>query len=284
MKRMIEETAVQAPDLHGLSLRQDPDDVYGLQFTRHTRIFLFESTAAQLYIDFVPQQLVPGALYIIPPLHFHYLKEHGAGRFFCVDIDQQSLNAHHKQLLYAIKYNSQKSLLPLTASDDDCSYDALGLLAATLPGKQILFEKITRWIEQRLSIQEPGRFRTQSYTAIEIADHFLNLLAEKNLNTQTCKVAAVASELCHSERTLHRASISAFGLCIKDILNYHLIVKAIYMLAGQHRSISEIAHELNFSNVTAFGRYVKRGTGYTASGIRESLRAAGIEPMALQAC
>jgi AraC-like DNA-binding protein len=278
MKSMISEAATsQLSGSYEFRLRENPDDVYGLQFSLHTRIFIFETPGALLHTDFVAQEMTQDTMYIIPPLHFHHLKEHGTGNFICIDIDNILLSPYHKQLLYSIKYSLQKSLPALPHTTDDCTYSNLKALNFSLLGKQILMEKLSRWIGNRITTPDHHQRRSYNYAHIEIAEQLLTLLTHKSLTTDTCKVAAIASELYHSERALHRICMNAFGLCVKDILNYHLVVKGIYLLARYTKSISEIAHELSFSNVTAFGRYIKRKTGYTASEIREVLFSAGIK-------
>jgi len=252
-----------SPDASGITLRENPDDAPGLQFLLHTRIFIFETGGCSLKIDMATQIVDADTIAIVPPLHLHYLEHLPGHNFLCIDIDEQALDAPLRQLLYAVKYRKEKSFAAAAA------YDQWAAIARSYPEQQSPHSEIKKWLEEKLLEKRPpgGNMRDTEYT--RAAGQFLDLLSHRRITTDLCRVHWIASELCHSERTLHRIFINAFGLGAKSVLNYHLAMKGVYLLAEPTQSITDVAREMNFSSVGVFGRYMKKYTGYTPSALRE---------------
>lgn len=264
-------------DKSKLIISHRPSDRFGLQFVLHTRLFVFDQTGGYIHIDFVQHDIVRDTLYIVPPLHFHHLNPSNGGDFICIDVANDLLKSYHKRLLYAIKYSREKSLPAPANQPDNCSFSNLKLLKeAGLFNEQYLTGYLLEGISGRIAPSLASRKEQRNYNHLEVADRFLQLLTQKKLTLDSCKVNRIATELFCTERTLHRICINTFGLCARNVSNYHFTVKALYLLADERLSYSDVAAELCFSSVTSFNHFVKKFTGFTPSQIRHSFRATGL--------
>lgn len=259
-----------------ISVRKNPEDIYDLQFVLHTRIFIFEEMETSFHIDFTKQTIYNDCMYIVPPLHFHHLDRNNAGNFVCIDIDNALLKDTHKQMLFTIKYSSQKSLSSLTETGDNCTYKNAVALTEITYNETHFISRLTDWIESRVPLPLAVKQKRPNYNHIDIADRFLKLLSQKKLTLEGCKIKTLATEMFCSERTLHRICTKAFGLCAQEVSYYHFTIKAIYLLADYSLSYSTIALELRFSSTSSFNHFIKKNTGFTPSQIRDSLRDAGL--------
>jgi AraC-like DNA-binding protein len=77
-------------------------------------------------------------------------------------------------------------------------------------------------------------------------------------------MASVARGLGMSQRSLHR-QLARQGIDYRSILNEARLGAAAELLSEQRMSVKEVAHEVGFSNASAFYRAFKRWTGYSPS-------------------
>lgn len=248
-------------------ITENPEHLCHLQFLLHTRLFFFKNSGGYFYIDFNKQEVHSNTIYIVPPLHFQHLSKNTFQDFLCIDIDNSLLKSYHKQLLYFIKYNRQKSLTLPPDSTPNYNYENLLQLKSDYDEQRII-DTIVAWIESSIPNEIVQRIKHKNYNYIKDADNFLSLLSQKDLTIESCKVNLLALEMFSTERNIHRICNSAFGICAKDVIKYHLTTKAIYLLSESQNSITDISNELNFSSLNVFTRYMRRITGYTPSEIR----------------
>ena len=136
--------------------------------------------------------------------------------------------------------------------------DETGILGAYLT---LLLEKVKRYY-----FEKPG-LRTFSNRAEEITFQFENLLKEKG--TYTMKVADYASELNISPVYLSEAVKEITGKAPLHLIQEYLILQAKGILRQSNFTISRIAGELGFGEVSNFARYFKQHTGVTPNGYRK---------------
>lgn len=74
----------------------------------------------------------------------------------------------------------------------------------------------------------------------------------------------VARGLGMSQRSLHR-HLASQGVDYRSVLNDARLEAAAELLRDQQKSVKEVAHEVGFSNASAFYRAFKRWTGYSPS-------------------
>lgn len=256
----------------GVLITENPLHIHGLQFILHTRLLFFKNSIGEFEIDFHPQKVFSDRIYILPPLHFQHIRPNLISDVICVDIDNSYLNPYHKQLLNYIKYNRQKSLQHSDNSTNYRIYDKLLEIKDIAKYKpDAIIDILENWIENCFPKELINKRRSKNYSYIQASDNFLTLISKRELNIETCRVSLIASELFTSERNLNRICKAAFGLSTKDVLKYHLAIKAVLLLSNPNFSIVEIANELSFPHLSSFNRYINRLTGFTPTSIRLAL-------------
>lgn len=247
----------------------NPQHVRSLQLLSHTRLYIFKKSEGTFHVDFYPQEIVANTLYITPPFHFQFFRKKLFTDFICVDIGNRLLKPYHKQLLFFIKYNKQKSFAINTQNEDLDIYETLLGFAENLDfEEQDLLDLITTWVEDSLVQKGNQILKYKRGNHINDAENFLALLHERELTNENCKINLLALKLLKTERNLHRICKRSFGLSAKNVVNYHLALKATYLLSKEEESISKIAADLHFSDAAVFARYIRRVTGITPSQIK----------------
>lgn len=84
-------------------------------------------------------------------------------------------------------------------------------------------------------------------------------------------VAAYAEKLCVTPKYLSAVCKEISGNTASGIINKYVIKDVLYLLKKSDKSIKEIANELDFPNLSFFGKYVKRYTGLSPKQYREHL-------------
>ncbi|XZF13604.1 helix-turn-helix domain-containing protein [Chitinophagaceae bacterium MMS25-I14] len=271
MNQLIKVFSCPVNENEALRISVNPPYSGKVHFTLNTRLFLFEKTGGHIYIDTCPYEISAGSLYIVPPLHLHYICLPEENACICIDIPETALNSYHKKLLYAVKYKTYKQL-PSTGPGDLCSFSEILQLTGAGNAHHIL-HVITHWIELRIRKINGiwmEKYRNKSDTHIKTADKFLSVLREQDLSLNSCTINAFAEAVSCSERTLHRSCMIVFGCCAKDIVKYHIMMKAYCMLSDNRLPVTAIARSLGFSTINAFDRYIKRLSGMTPTEFRSN--------------
>ncbi|MGR7813227.1 helix-turn-helix domain-containing protein [Lacinutrix undariae] len=79
------------------------------------------------------------------------------------------------------------------------------------------------------------------------------------------RVSFYANALCVSSKYLIEITKKATGKTPHDLINDMLLRESMVLLGDPDLSISEVAYKLQFTSVSAFGRFFKRQTNYTPS-------------------
>ncbi|CDB98224.1 putative uncharacterized protein [Bacteroides sp. CAG:443] len=99
--------------------------------------------------------------------------------------------------------------------------------------------------------------------------NFLDLLNTPGNNCR--KVAYYADKLHVSPKYLSAVCKEVSGQTAFDLVNQYVLKNVKYMLQWSPKSIKEIAMELDFPNLSFFGKYVKRYLGVSPKQYREQL-------------
>lgn len=85
------------------------------------------------------------------------------------------------------------------------------------------------------------------------------------------EVSFYANLLCLTPKYFATVIKQTTGIAASDWISRHVIIKAKKLLSyEQHKSIQQIAHELGFSEQSAFTRYFRTHTGITPKKFRET--------------
>lgn len=119
-------------------------------------------------------------------------------------------------------------------------------------------------MERFLEINPP------TYSSYErLFKEFMELLASSYPKERM--VAAYAEKLCVTPKYLSAVCKDISGNTASGIINKYVIKDVLYLLKKSDKSIKEIANELDFPNLSFFGKYVKRYTGLSPKQYREHL-------------
>ena len=247
-------------------------DCGGLHFMQHTRLLIFSKSEGYLHIDLNPVPISCDWVYIIPALHFHYYRSDYPGDVMCIDLDDRSLNSDQKRIIYSYKYQDQGGPLPrrIAASHYSIAIEEV----ASLPGPNAQIDFINNWMNKAHTPTNMRGSDEKNDRYLKTAERFLEELKTRKLSLTSCSVQNIADALSCSERTLLRNCMLAFGKPVKDIVKYHVMVKAAYLLLTGKYTVIKIAKELGFSSVNSFDKYFKRVTGQTPTELKSVLTSA----------
>ena len=102
----------------------------------------------------------------------------------------------------------------------------------------------------------------------EILRRFLKLLAEYYNENRT--VAFYADKMCMSPKHVSHVIKELTGKTVGTWIDDHVIMEAKVLLKSSNMSVQEIAHLLNFSTQSFFGKYFKKRTGMRPGEYRNS--------------
>ena len=115
-----------------------------------------------------------------------------------------------------------------------------------------------------------GKFATPTYSSSErLFKEFLHLLVSSYPKPRM--VAVYADKLHVTPKYLSAVCKEISGETASDIINQYVIKDVLYMLKKSEKSIKEIVNELDFPNMSFFGKYVKRYIGVSPKQYRKQL-------------
>lgn len=255
------------------TLFRNPEDGFGLQLTSNLRLLIFEKLPQNFCIDFVPQSLESGRIYIVPDKHFHFLSRVEKCSFYCIDIDEKKLSLSEKKMLYAIKYRQQKSVHAVIPEIEMLSFlkeNYRGEKSNTLQFNQIK----EMFFESSHSIMQP--LSCAAFKHLHWTESFMAQINNMDLQLDECVIDNLILKLKCSERTLQRACISTLGICARSVIKYHILLRATHLLCQQNMPITTISKTLGFSNLSAFDKFVKRLANTTPKDLQHKLLLLGM--------
>lgn len=98
---------------------------------------------------------------------------------------------------------------------------------------------------------------------------FIELL--ENIYPREHSVAYYAKELCVTPKYLSAVCKKACGDTAHHIITHYINKDIEYLLKSPEKTIKEVSNELNFSNLSFFGKYVKNNFGASPTEFRKKL-------------
>ena len=113
-------------------------------------------------------------------------------------------------------------------------------------------------------------FRQQPYSAgSNVFRNFLSLLSSSYPKSRS--VSYYADKLCLTPKYLSTVCKEASGETASELINRYVVKDIDFLLKQRGRSIKEICNELEFPNLSFFGRYVKKHLGLSPKQYREKV-------------
>ena len=73
-------------------------------------------------------------------------------------------------------------------------------------------------------------------------------------------IAQIAKHICQSESSLKRKFKSAYGVPVYQFIQYSRIMKAKELLDTKRYSVTQVAYEIGYSNISHFSKTFKKYT------------------------
>ena len=177
-----------------------------------------------------------------------------------------------------LQFLREKPVLPLT--EDEVlifnKYYDLIRTKATLPRRhnhrEVLDALIYAFVcEFRDTVERFVQIKPPVYSAGErLFKNFLEVLGSSFPKDRT--VMSYADRLHITPKYLSSICKEFSGKTASDLIDESVLKDIRYMLERSDKSIKEIANELNFPNISFFGKYVKKHTGMSPKQYRENLK------------
>lgn len=117
-------------------------------------------------------------------------------------------------------------------------------------------------------------FRQQPYSAgSNVFRNFLSLLSSSYPKSRS--VSYYADKLCLTPKYLSTVCKEVSGETASELINRYVVKDIDFLLKQRGRSIKEICNELEFPNLSFFGRYVKKHLGLSPKQYREKVLGKG---------
>ena len=117
-------------------------------------------------------------------------------------------------------------------------------------------------------------FRPQPYSAgSNVFRNFLSLLSSSYPKSRS--VAYYADKLCLTPKYLSTVCKEVSGETASELINRYVVKDIDFLLKQRGRSVKEICNELEFPNLSFFGRYVKKHLGFSPKQYREKVLGKG---------
>ena len=117
-------------------------------------------------------------------------------------------------------------------------------------------------------------FRPQPYSAgSNVFRNFLSLLSSSYPKSRS--VAYYADKLCLTPKYLSTVCKEVSGETASELINRYVVKDIDFLLKQRGRSVKEICNELEFPNLSFFGRYVKKHLGLPPKQYREKVLGKG---------
>lgn len=119
-------------------------------------------------------------------------------------------------------------------------------------------------------LEEFMKKEPEPYSSVDLLfRHFLQLLHESYPKPRL--IAPYAERLCVTGKYLSAVCKRVCGKTASELIDDYVIRDVRYLLGRRDKSIKEIANELQFPNVSFFGKYVKQHLGVSPRSFRRQL-------------
>ncbi len=190
-------------------------------------------------------------------------------RFFCKN--NQDMQFLHSSMLFSdlygiakIKVNPQVSDLRVCRNMMETEY----LRSADSEQYHILHNLLhVLLLQAEREMHKQGFKELKSSTNLDYLVLFKDILEENFRKEKSVK--KYASELCISEKQLHKATTTLVDKNPKQIIDERILLEAKRLLVHSNQSIKEVAYELGYEEPTNFIKYFRKHTNFTPSEFRE---------------
>lgn len=124
------------------------------------------------------------------------------------------------------------------------------------------YDVVSKFYEQKNSDIRPKRFSA----AEQLLNRFVNLVEERTPAAR--EVSDYARELCVTAKYISTICRAQTGMTARQIISESVARKLRRLLSDPNLSIKEIAEKSGFSNLSFFGKYVKRELGDSPRNLR----------------
>ncbi len=236
------------------TLKINTEEARGLQFMKAHRFMLFEKSGGYFEIDFEKTQIEAGMIYIIPEMHFVNVQSDYEGNFIWIDLEDSSLSASFRKLVYMVKYKETKSI-PSNRMNDSRLIGKLMESVPVINKRENPFWYFASCCFPEEILAELGSYKTITMHYLDYAENFLKELKGMQLSHQYCTVGNLAQVLTIHERTMNRFCTFAFDSCPSKIIQYHLLQKSRFLISKSF-SAREISEKLGFADVYTYSRFL----------------------------
>lgn len=176
-----------------------------------------------------------------------------------------------------VLFLEKSPVLPLSGEDIQGFCQYYDLLRSKLTGtprrhqKEILDALLLAFLyEFRDVLEQFIDIKPQAYTAANsVFRRFLELLTSTYPKPRS--VAWYADKLCLTPKYLSTVCKEASGETAGELINRYVVKDVDILLKKRGKSIKEICNELEFPNLSFFGRYVKKHLGLSPKQYREKI-------------
>lgn len=238
---------------------------------------------ASLFINSTPHSIEPNGLLICPPQTLlergHFDKD-----FTCYGF---CLSAEYAKRIFVMSsstsnwtsrlYLEQHPVINLNDKESQLFYQYYHLLHSKLTGvphrhqKELINSLLQAFIYEFQDSMEkyipsaPARFNSSN----NLFNTFIELLVSSYPKERS--VSYYANRLFVTAKYLSAICKENSGETASDLITRYVINDIEHLLKCPDKSIKEIANELNFANLSFFGKYVKRNLGISPKEYREKL-------------
>lgn len=245
-----------------------------MQKHRHDywEIFVFNEGDGTHCIGFEEYNFQPKSIHFIQPHQVHLLKRNpcSSGLVLMFDNEYFLQSDMNKQLsinLNNLKMGKISPIINLQNNDFDSLWNIIRVMKNDI-SNQDLYSKIT--FSNYLNIIFCHCVRHFNSIAFQSKHHyvalyhsFINLVINEDI--QDKNVEDYAQKLSCSPKQLRSSCLHCSGMTPIDIIHDSLIHKAKKMLIFDQKSITDVAYELNFTDISHFTHFFKKKTGVLPS-------------------
>lgn len=233
-----------------LEILHNPQSINGCTISdAHRLLYFVSANPATIFVDFLPQPCSPGALIFIPAHQLLYFPEtDNACDVYCIYIPACCLS--DIQHVYLLRRVYEKIKTIRTGSIDPGNFDLDKLFNPLLQADHLLMQSLP------------------SLQYVDKAVRLMHILRATQVDFQL-KINTLADAIHVSGKTLFRITKSVLNVSPSDLLNYYIQLKIVFrIITRKLHTFFDIAAELNCSDVSSFGRYVKSLSGLTPKELR----------------
>lgn len=233
------------------------------------RILVFQDSTSGLSVDFVTQIISIDSLLVIAPKQFPFISKSNLSTFICFEIAVDELQQGGLLLFYAVMFQKQKVFF--SSLNNSTFYKLLKDLVASNHDSTELFTLLKSEMRERAKKQF-GDIIKENAHHFQLANHFLETMNRfLEFNIEHTVVSNYINEKVHNDRALLRVCKDVFKVSTRELLKYHLLLKAIQLLSNKKKSTVSIANTLGYSSVSSFAKFVKKQTDKTPIDIRNQI-------------